>query len=441
VIRAWPDAVGTSWVVAVRAGLRRGWGKDVLPVFLGHRNSSGPATRPPFRLIGCAVTGGWCEDDRMGDASGVISTTFLRDTQHGGGAGQLAEIAADLAAFILAARSSVDVAIYDLRLSDPVAANLIVAALANASDRGVTVRIAYDAGKPAAGSAADFAVLQADPAPAGTAEWVGDHFGGTAVLTKPIAAGGQLMHSKYVIRDVPVAGPGGPGPAGTGAVWTGSTNFTDDAWTRQENNVIAVTSDDLAVAFRTDFDQMWAAGAIAGTGKRSAGSATAGGGSLGWDFCPGDGSAVNTALAARVSAATSRLVVASMVLTSHEVLAALSAAIDRGVPLTGIYDGGQMDPIVAGWRSRPADAGVVADWEKVSARLAHKQSAPYSPTSVHDFMHLKVLISDDEVTTGSYNFSANAEHNAENQIHLTDAGTVAAYAGYIDTVISAYAGP
>jgi phosphatidylserine/phosphatidylglycerophosphate/cardiolipin synthase-like enzyme len=53
-------------------------------------------------------------------------------------------------------------------------------------------------------------------------------------------------------------------------------------------------------------------------------------------------------------------------------------------------------------------------------------------------MHLKVLIADDEVTTGSYNFSANAERNAENQIHLTDPGTVITYTDYINAVISLY---
>ena len=377
----------------------------------------------------------------MGNASGVISTVFLHDTQHDGNHEQLTAIAADMAAFIVAARTSVDVAIYDFRLSDPEAASLVVSALTNASDRGVTVRIAYDAGKPAAATAADFAVLQADPAPAGTAEWISEHFTGTAVLTKPISAGGQLMHSKYVIRDAPAPNPSAPHPAastGTGAVWTGSTNFTDDAWTRQENNIIIVTDDRLATAYRTDFDQMWATGKITGTGKGDTGTETLGGGVLGWDFCPGDGKAVNTALAARINAATSRLLVASMVLTSHEVLAALSAAIDRSVPLTGIYDGGQMDPIVAQWRTNPHDAAVVADWEKVSAHLARKQSTPYSPTSIHDFMHLKVLIADDEVTTGSYNFSANAERNAENQIHLTDPGTVVAYTDYINTVINVY---
>jgi phosphatidylserine/phosphatidylglycerophosphate/cardiolipin synthase-like enzyme len=53
-------------------------------------------------------------------------------------------------------------------------------------------------------------------------------------------------------------------------------------------------------------------------------------------------------------------------------------------------------------------------------------------------MHLKVLIADDEVTTGSYNFSANAERNAENQIHFTDPATVTAYTDYLATVIAAY---
>jgi phosphatidylserine/phosphatidylglycerophosphate/cardiolipin synthase-like enzyme len=372
----------------------------------------------------------------MADSSGVINTVFLRDTQHGGDQAQLATITADLAAFVIAARTSLDVAIYDFRLADTDAADLIVAALINAADRGVAVRVAYDAGKPDAGTAADFAALEADPAPPGTAQWVSEHFTGTAVLTKPITAGGQLMHSKYVVRDAP--SPTTATPTTTAAVWTGSTNFTDDAWTRQENNIISIVDDPLATAYRADFDQMWAAGKITGTGKNDTGTTTIGSGLLGWDFCPGDGKAVNLALAARIDAATTRLVVASMVLTSHEVLAALASAIDRGIPLTGIYDGGQMDPIVRQWKSNPKDAAVVANWQKVAALLVHKQSTPYTPTSVHDFMHLKVLIADDEVTTGSYNFSANAEHNAENQIHLTDPDTVAAYTDYVNTVIATY---
>ncbi len=356
-----------------------------------------------------------------------LHTVFLRDTRHGGPADQLATVAGDLAAFVAAATASIDLAIYDFRLDDADAVKTVVGALTDAADRGVAVRVGYDTDKSQTMTAADFAALGADPAPAGTPQWVQQHFAGTAVQIKAIQAGSQLMHSKFVVRD---AG------TDTAAIWTGSTNFTDDAWTLQENNVVTVADPAVAAAYRTDFDQMWTAGAIKGAGKGDTGSTQVGGGTLGWDFCPGDGVAVNAALAARVKAATTRLVVASMVLTSHEVLAELAAAIDRGVPLSGIYDGGQMDPIAAQWRKNYSP--VLADWRKVSAHLAVKHSTPYSPTSPHDFMHLKVLISDDTVTTGSYNFSANAERNAENQIHLTDPTTVDAYSDFLDEVIAAY---
>jgi phosphatidylserine/phosphatidylglycerophosphate/cardiolipin synthase-like enzyme len=53
-------------------------------------------------------------------------------------------------------------------------------------------------------------------------------------------------------------------------------------------------------------------------------------------------------------------------------------------------------------------------------------------------MHLKVLLSDDLLTTGSYNFSGNAEKNAENQLTLTAPDTVAAYTDYLAEVIAAY---
>lgn len=369
-----------------------------------------------------------------------ISTVFLRDVHHGGSTDQLTTVANDLAAFVSTATTSIDIAIYDFRLSDPSAVSTVVGALTDAADRGVSVRVGYDAGKPTNATAEDFAVLQADPAPPGTAQWVQQHFNGTQVQTKPIRAGGHLMHCKYIIRDAPATSSSaatGAAP-GSAAVWTGSTNFTDDAWTRQENNIIIITSASMAAAYRTDFDQMWSTGTISGAGQDDTGSTQLAGGTLGWDFCPGDGTAINTAIAARINAATERIIVAAMVLTSHEVLAAMSTAIDRGMPVAGIYDGGQMDPIVKQWTTNSADNTVLANWEKVSARLADKQSTPYTPTGTHDFMHLKVLITDDTITTGSYNFSANAEHNAENQIHLTDPNTVAAYTDYLTAVTAAY---
>ena len=366
-----------------------------------------------------------------------IAITFLRDKDHGGRAGQPKAIARKLAGFIEAAATSLDIAIYDFRLSDALVGG-IVTALKGAAGRGVAVRIGYDAGKPAAGTAADFLALQADPAPVGTAVWVTGHFASTGVQTKAIQAGSHLMHSKYVLRD---AG------AGTAAVWTGSTNFTDDAWTLQENNIITVASQSVAAAYRTDFDAMWAAGSIAHTGAGDSGSTdihTSGAhfARVAWDFAPGDGAAIDAALVAAIAAATNRIVVAAMVLTSHTVLAALAAALDRGIPISGIYDAGQMDPIVKNtWKPNPHDAAVLADWRTVSAHLVPKHSTPYTPTGPHDFMHNKVLICDDTVATGSYNFSANAEKNAENQLRITDPGIAGRYADYITTIARAYAAP
>lgn len=359
-----------------------------------------------------------------------ISVTFLRDVDHGGDPTQPATVAGLLAGFIAAAAVSVDVAIYDFRLSDTLGAP-VVAALVDAADRGVTVRVGYDAGKPAHGTAATFAALQADPAPAGTAAWVSEHFADTKVATRAISAAPQLMHSKYVVVDATGGGAG---------VWTGSTNFTDDAWTHQENTIITVTSAMVAAAYAADFDAMWTTGVIKGTGVGDTAITTVGSTSVGWDFAPGDGAAMDAADAAQVDAATTRVVVAAMVLTSHTLLAALVAALARGVVVSGIYDAGQMNPIVAQWKKIPADAGVLADFQEVAAHLAAKHSAPYSPTGVHNFMHNKTLVTDSLVTTGSYNFSANAERNAENQLHLAGPTLTDAFAAYITTIAAAYRG-
>ncbi|KHK97778.1 hypothetical protein LK09_09755 [Microbacterium mangrovi] len=357
-----------------------------------------------------------------------IQVQLLRDTTHGGSADQPGEVASALAAFVGAATSTVDVAIYDFRLVDHGLVATVVGAFADAVSRGVTVRIAYDAGKPADGGAAEFAALGADPAPVGTGAWLTQNLGGTGVQLTAIDSAPHLMHSKYIVRDA--------ADAATAAVWMGSTNFTDDAWTLQENNILRIPDQQIAAGYSADFAQLWETGSIKGTGK---GDTTGSTDALGWDFSPGDGPAIDAALTARIDAATTDIRIGTMVLTSHAMLAALAAAVDRGVSVSGVYDAGQMGPIVKKWRASSNDAAIVADWDKVSAKLSAKHSTPYSPTGPHDFMHLKVIVTDGILSTGSYNFSANAEKNAENQVHTTDAALVATYAQFLDDVAAVYA--
>jgi phosphatidylserine/phosphatidylglycerophosphate/cardiolipin synthase-like enzyme len=356
-----------------------------------------------------------------------IDVFFLRDVLHGGAADQAATVAQRLTDFAAAAVHSLDVAIYDFRLSDSLAKG-VVGAFTDAAARGVRVRIAYDAGKPADAGATDFARLAADPAPPGTAEWVTGHFGGTSVQTKAITAPGRhLMHSKFIVRD---AGHRHP------AVWTGSANWTDDAWNRQENNLLTLESRPLAEGYRADFEQLWAAGAIGDSG--AGGRTRIGGVRTAWDFAPADGPAIDAYLTGQVTAARHRVVLATMVLTSHPLLAALTEAIDRGVAVSGVYDGSQMRAIAAEWAQHPGSAGVLADWNLVRGHLVGKPSTPYTPTSVHDFLHTKLLVADGRVATGSYNFSLNAQSNAENQIQFTDANLADRYAEYATTVAAAY---
>ena len=68
-----------------------------------------------------------------------------------------------LAAFIEDAVSTLEVAIYDFRLANTELAATVVGALTGAARRGVTVRLAYDAGKPTMGTAVMFARLAVDP--------------------------------------------------------------------------------------------------------------------------------------------------------------------------------------------------------------------------------------------------------------------------------------
>jgi phosphatidylserine/phosphatidylglycerophosphate/cardiolipin synthase-like enzyme len=55
-------------------------------------------------------------------------------------------------------------------------------------------------------------------------------------------------------------------------------------------------------------------------------------------------------------------------------------------------------------------------------------------------MHNKVIVGDDTVVTGSYNFSRNGAGNAENVLLIHDPACAEEYAGYIDSLVAAYRG-
>lgn len=354
----------------------------------------------------------------------AIEVTFLEQ-----GGQPPAQIAALLAEFIAAARSTLHIAVYDFRLSDALAAP-VVQALRDRAAAGVEVRIAYDAGKPNA----DFPAAGTDPAPPGTAVFVGKLGGG--IQSKPITGGGskmpKLMHHKYAVRD-------GRTPAG--AVWTGSANWTDNSWTLQENNLLRIDSPELCTYYETDFAELWERGDIATTGTHDTGTVRVGNVPVHVAFAPGEGRAIDHDVAHRISACRRRLKVCSMLITSGAILGALSDVLARGqlAEYGGVYDRTQMEGVFAQWRGAPAE-WKIGVFERVTAPLSRKHSTPYSPSSPHDFLHNKIVVADDAVITGSYNLSHSATENAENLLVIEDAALADRYGAYIDHLAQRYRG-
>ncbi|HMK45551.1 MAG TPA: phosphatidylserine/phosphatidylglycerophosphate/cardiolipin synthase family protein [Methanocella sp.] len=348
--------------------------------------------------------------------------------------------------FVRQARQSIHIAIYDFRLEDP-EAGIVIDALNDISKSGVDVKVAYFQPSKKRELVSDFSRYGGDPAPEPDRSFlerlrknvqfkaiveIGVEQLPSDVTPLPIEAGGQLMHSKYIIRD---------GLSPSAAVWTGSANFTTDAWSIQDNNIVTLESQDLAGNYETDFAELWATGRIAGTGKNDFGETNIDCIATDVDFAPGDGPAMDLSIAGHISKADSEILLSSMVISSGTVLGALVDAMERGVKITGVYDGPQMDQVIKDFEKSTHGTGQakILQWNTIKGNLVPKHSTPYSPNGTHDFMHNKALVVDQRVVaTGSYNFSMNATRNAENMITMYDQAIASQYKEYIKSLISRY---
>jgi len=342
-------------------------------------------------------------------------------------------VASRIARFIGQAQTTLDIAIYDFRLhGEP--ASIISAAIRDRVQAGVTVRILFDAAtnrerhlSPAEAPA----LLEADMKSPGTENFVGS-FADVASL-KAITGYRVLMHNKYIVRDA---------LSPNAAVFTGSANYTNDSWGLQENNLIFVGSQSLATSYASDFTDLWSRGRIRESpGNDDVASIAVGAIDVAVGFTPGESPAVLKEIVGAIAGARTNLQVASVVISSGPILAALSEAIDRGIALDGLYDGPQMDQVERQWRAANVGADKVNTWQKVAHRLARKNSIPFdihNPHQPHNFMHNKLVVADDTVIMGSFNLSNHAMGNAENVLMIKDAKLAQLYAGYLAEVTANY---
>jgi phosphatidylserine/phosphatidylglycerophosphate/cardiolipin synthase-like enzyme len=324
-------------------------------------------------------------------------------------------IAAELASFIEAASRTLDIAIYDLKLGAETAA-IVSEAVRGAAARGVAVRIAYnvDHDRP----------IAVPPPPRPDVDLIAQ----LGVPTVQVPGTPDLMHHKYVVRD-------------RRTVLTGSTNWTDDSWSREENLIATVVSPEVAAAFGLDFEQLWRSHRVAGSGDVDPQPLRVAAATVRTWFCPEHGTELAHRIARAIGRARERVRIASPVITSGPILGTLAeVAADGKVDVAGVVDATQIEEVYGQWRAKEQTRwklGSLADVLK-SAPFTGKRSTPYSPDSVHDYMHAKATVVDDTAFLGSFNLSHSGEMNAENVLEIEDASTCALLAAFIDEIRGAY---
>jgi phosphatidylserine/phosphatidylglycerophosphate/cardiolipin synthase-like enzyme len=325
------------------------------------------------------------------------------------------DVAREVARFLADASRSLELAHYDLHLA-PETAAVIRGAIVEAARRGVAIRIAYnvDHRNP----------IPVPPPPEPDAQLIAS-FG---VPARAIAGVPDLMHHKYVVRD-------------RESVWTGSMNWTDDSFSRQENVVAVVRSPEVAGLYLEDFEQLWQTGAVEQSGFVEPRTIGVDGTPLRAWFTPGNGEDLSARIARAIARARRRVRIASPVVTAGAVLGALAQVVsERRIDVAGVVDQTQIRSVVHQW----GENGNVS-WKLPLLRQAladgftGKVSTPWRPEgSVHDFMHAKTTVADDVVFVGSFNLSRSGELNAENVLEIESPELAERLAAYVDEVRTLY---
>jgi phosphatidylserine/phosphatidylglycerophosphate/cardiolipin synthase-like enzyme len=324
------------------------------------------------------------------------------------------DVAGRVAAFLGEAHRSLDLALYDVRLpGEP--GDVVSQALRAAAERGVAVRIAYNA---------DHDERMIPPPPSTEPELIE----ALPFPTCGIPGIPDLMHHKYVVRDGE-------------SVWTGSTNWTTDSWTLQENVIVQVDSPAVAAEYARNFEELWAARDVDHSGLAEPLTLDTDGHQTRAWFTPGHGEELSHRIARAIGRARERIRIASPVLTAGPVIGTLAeVAAEARIDLRGVVDRTQLEQVFYQWRDNGRSAWKIPILASVleHADFRGKPSTRYTPESVHDFMHAKVTVADDWVFAGSFNLSRSGEQNAENVLEVQDAALADQLAAYIDEVRTRY---
>jgi phosphatidylserine/phosphatidylglycerophosphate/cardiolipin synthase-like enzyme len=262
------------------------------------------------------------------------------------------------------ARKSVDGAFYDIE--DPGVAD----ALVQARRRGVKVRLVTDT---------DNMVEKSDPTQPRKAITLLQSNGVPVVDDKRSG----IMHHKFMVVDGQT-------------VWTGSTNLTTTSLYRHNNNALTLRNRRLAEAFDAEFERLFErrefGKSVRGETKPTDELPLGGGMTVQAFFSPGGNG--RAAVVREVRGAQRAIRFMTFSLTDLETGDALVERAKAGVKVEGVFD-------------RWLAAGQYSLFDRFkAAKLEVRKDGNEA------LMHHKVIVVDnDTVITGSYNYSQNAEHN------------------------------
>lgn len=271
---------------------------------------------------------------------------------------------AQLAEALAGAVTSIDAALYDLNLWS------VRDAFLSAHERGVAVRLVVE------GENRSESVL-VDLEAAGVDLVYEDR--------RP------LMHHKFIIVDGEW-------------VWTGSLNWTVNGVYRNNNNLLALHSEDVAADFTREFEEMFVERRFGELSREDTPFPflVVGDAAVEVAFSPDDGAQAR--ILRWLGGAEETVEVMAFTLTADPIAEALLDAAGRGVQVRGVIEAERFDDLGS------------------DVRELRSQGIDFRLDSNPETMHHKVILIDNEtVITGSYNFTRSAEErNDENLVILRE---------------------
>lgn len=285
-----------------------------------------------------------------------------------------------LAQAIDSARISVDAAMYHLNLWS------IRDALVDAHERGLSVRVVTESD--------NFDEIEVQDLLDAGITVIGDRRE-------------SLMHNKFVVIDNAV-------------VWTGSMNFTTNGAYLNDNNMIQIESAQMAENFTVEFEEMFEDDFFGNDIVRNTPNPRIEiqGSPVETYFSPDDGT--EDRIVELIEAAESEIAMMAFTITSDPISDALIAAHQRGVLVHGVVEESQYYSNTGHDFDRLTEAGIDLLLDSNTFN-----------------MHHKVMIIDEQVVvTGSYNFSRSAsEFNDENTLILWNADIAHQYLDEFDRIM------